>query len=119
MIDHIELKTRHLADSVRFYSEVLQPLGYALKMDGATKGWGDGKSLDMFIVEGEAASDVHFAFAVPSRATVDVIYALARGAGHTLDRAPALAPNIHANYYAAYLRDPDGRLVEFVCQRVE
>ncbi len=50
---------------------------------------------------------------------VDKIYALARDAGFALDRAPALAPNVHENYYAGYLRDPDGRLVEFVCQKAE
>jgi hypothetical protein len=36
-----------------------------------------------------------------------------------LDRAPALAPHIHPDYYAGYLRDPDGRLVEFVCHAAE
>ena len=46
---------------------------------------------------------------------VDRIYAIGGEKGHSLDRAPALAPHIHPNYYAGYLRDPDGRLVEFVC----
>ena len=36
-----------------------------------------------------------------------------------LDRAPALAPHVHPNYYAAYLRDPDGRLVKFTCHEAE
>jgi catechol 2,3-dioxygenase-like lactoylglutathione lyase family enzyme len=119
MIDHLELKTRTLAASLRFYGDVLAPLGYVQKVSGPVPGFGDGTALDLFLSEGEAASDVHFAFAVPSRALVDRIYETARAAGHTLDRAPALVPRIHANYYAGYLRDPDGRLVEFVCQRAE
>ncbi len=114
MIDHLELRTRDLPASVRFYSDLLAPLGYALKVDAAAKGFGDGRSLDLFLVEGDPASDAHFAFAAPDRATVDGIYAVGERAGHQLDRAPALAPHIHPNYYAGYLRDPDGRLVEFV-----
>jgi len=36
-----------------------------------------------------------------------------------LERALGLAPHIHPHYYAAYLRDPDGRLVEFTCHEAE
>jgi hypothetical protein len=50
---------------------------------------------------------------------VDTIYRIGRAGGHGLDRPPALAPHVHPDYYAGYLRDPDGRLVEFVCHRPE
>jgi catechol 2,3-dioxygenase-like lactoylglutathione lyase family enzyme len=119
MIDHLELKTQKMDAHIRFYGDVLAPLGYALKVDGPAKGFGDGTTLDMFFVEGEPSANVHFAFGAPSRKIVDEIYARAKTAGHTLDRAPALAPHIHPNYYAGYLRDPDGRLVEFVCHKAE
>ena len=119
MIDHLELKTRDIEAHVRFYADVLGPLGYEQKVDGAVKGFGDGKALDLFFAEGESSANVHFAFGAPSRATVDRIYEVARTAGHQLDRPPALAPHIHPNYYAGYVRDPDGRLVEFVCHAAE
>jgi catechol 2,3-dioxygenase-like lactoylglutathione lyase family enzyme len=119
MIDHLELRTHELEASARFYADVLGPLGYDLKVAGPAKGFGDGASLDLFIVEGDPSINVHFAFGAPDRATVDQIYETARAAGHQLDRPPALAPNVHPNYYAGYLRDPDGRLVEFVCHRPE
>jgi catechol 2,3-dioxygenase-like lactoylglutathione lyase family enzyme len=119
MIDHLELQTREVEAHVRFYGDVLAPLGYALKVSGLAKGYGDGTSLDLFIVEGDASANVHFAFGAPDRATVERIYEQARAAGHRLDRAPTLAPHVHPNYYAGYLRDPDGRLVEFVCHRAE
>jgi len=119
MIDHLELRTHDLPASVRFYSDLLAPLGYTLRVDGAAKGFGDGRSLDLFLVEGDPASDAHFAFAAPDRATVDRIYTVGTDAGHALDRAPALAPHIHPNYYAGYLRDPDGRLIEFVSHAPE
>jgi catechol 2,3-dioxygenase-like lactoylglutathione lyase family enzyme len=119
MIDHIELQTREIDANARFYGDVLAPLGYERKVDGSVKGYGNGADFDLFLVEGEPSLNVHFAFATADRATVDCIYEAARTAGHRLDRAPALAPSIHPNYYAGYLRDPDGRLVEFVCQKPE
>jgi catechol 2,3-dioxygenase-like lactoylglutathione lyase family enzyme len=115
VIDHIEIATRQLEASLRFYADALAPLGYAQKTDGPAKGFGDGVSLDLFLVEGEPSSNVHFAFRATDRATVDRIYDIGRERGHVLDRAPALAPHIHPDYYAGYLRDPDGRLIEFVC----
>jgi len=119
MIDHLELRTLSVTDSVRFYREILGPLGYRLIVDGATKGFGTVAALDFFVAEGPPSANVHFAFASPDRATIDRIYQAAGRQGHTLDRAPALAPHIHPHYYAGYLRDPDGHLVELVCQRPE
>lgn len=119
MIDHLELQTRNVEAVGRFYSDVLAPLGYELKVNGPAKGFGDGTSLDVFIVEGDPSMNVHFAFSSSSRAIVDRIYELARTEGHRLGNAPALAAHIHPTYYAGYLRDPDGRLVEFVCHRDE
>ena len=116
MIDHIELHTRKMAETVAFYRDVLAPLGYAQQMDGPTKGFGANGGLDLFLVEGEP-SDVHFAFAAERRELVDQAWAAGQAGGHRTDRAPALAPHIHPNYYAGYLRDPDGRLIEFVCQQ--
>ena len=118
LIDHLELKTQDVSGSVHFYSTVLAPLGYEQEVEGPENGFGDGKLLDFFIVEGEPSQNVHFAFQAENRATVDRIYEIARTNGFKLDRAPALAPQIHPNYYAGYLRDPDDRLVEFVCHRL-
>lgn len=116
MIDHLELKTNRLAASVRFYSEVLKPLGYEQELDGPVRGFGENGRLDLFLIEGDPSANVHYAFAAKSRAIVDAAWEAGRAGCHELDRAPSLAPNIHPNYYAGYLRDPDGRLVEIVCQ---
>ncbi|ATY34604.1 VOC family protein [Sphingomonas psychrotolerans] len=118
MIDHIEIYTARMAESLRFYARALGPLGYVQKVDSLAKGFGNEDALDLFLVEGEP-SKLHFAFTVPDRATVDRIYDAARAARLTLDRAPGLAPHIHPDYYAGYLRDPDGRLIEFVCHKAE
>jgi catechol 2,3-dioxygenase-like lactoylglutathione lyase family enzyme len=118
MIDHIEIHTERMDECLRFYAKVLAPLGYAQKVNGIAKGFGNETTLDFFLVEG-APSQLHFAFTAPDRATVDRVYAAARAGRLTLDRAPGLAPHIHPHYYAGYLRDPDGRLIEFVCHAPE
>ena len=114
MLDHIEIRTRRVAACVDFYRQVLAPLGYALAVDGDVKGFGHYGRLDFWIAAGEPSSDVHYAFAATNRAAVDRAFALGGDHGGTQDRAPALAPHIHPDYYAGYARDPDGRLVEFV-----
>lgn len=115
MLDHLEIRTRKVDEATAFYRTVLAPLGYTLKVDGASKGFGDATRLDMFIAEGDPSANVHFAFEAKDRLVVDRIYASAQEEGLTLDRAPAAMPHIHPNYYAGFLRDPDGRLIEFVC----
>jgi catechol 2,3-dioxygenase-like lactoylglutathione lyase family enzyme len=119
VIDHLELRTNDVAGTVRFYADLLAPLGYTQQVDGPAKGFGDKRGLDFFIIEGSPSTDVHYAFRAASRAQVNEIYEIGRTAGYRLDRAPALAPHVHPNYYAAYLRDPDGRLVEFVCHEAQ
>lgn len=119
MIDHIELQTRQLAASLRFYTDVLAPLGYRRQLEGPPAGFGVGDGMDLFLVEGEASANVHFAFGAKSRRIVDEAFAAGKAAGHELDREPALAPHIHPNYYAGFLRDPDGRLIEIVCHAAE
>ena len=114
MLDHLEIRTRRLADCTGFYQAVLAPVGYALVVDGAKKGFGFEDRLDFWIDEGQPSAEVHFAFTAADRAAVDLAYSLAGVHGGTQDRPPALAPHIHPNYYAGYARDPDGRLVEFV-----
>lgn len=119
MLDHLEIRTEKLDEAVRFYSVLLAPLGYEQKVDGKAKGFGDGVRLDFFLVSGPPSTDVHYAFEARSRAVVNLVYETGRKAGFALDRAPELAPQIHPDYYAGYLRDPDGRLIEFVCHQPE
>jgi catechol 2,3-dioxygenase-like lactoylglutathione lyase family enzyme len=51
------------------------------------------------------------------RATVDAAYKAAMAAGGKDEGGPGLRPHYHANYYAAYLRDPDGTKLCIVCHR--
>jgi catechol 2,3-dioxygenase-like lactoylglutathione lyase family enzyme len=119
MLDHLEIQTSNMDLTVAFYRNVLAPLGYVERAAGAAIGFGDTTRLDLFVREGQPSSNVHYAFEAPTREVVDRVYHIARYLELQLDRAPALAPQIHPNYYAGYLRDPDGRLIEVVCHKPE
>ena len=61
------------------------------------------------------SSPVHVAIAAPDRATVDAFYGAAIDAGGTDNGSPGERPQYHANYYGAFVLDPDGNNIEAVC----
>ena len=61
----------------------------------------------------------HIAFLANSRAQVDAFYAAALAAGGSDEGAPGLRPHYHANYYGAYVRDPDGNKLQAVCHSAQ
>jgi catechol 2,3-dioxygenase-like lactoylglutathione lyase family enzyme len=58
---------------------------------------------------------MHIAFAARDRATVDCFHAAALAAGGTDHGAPGLRTHYHADYYGAFVLDPDGHNIEAVC----
>lgn len=58
---------------------------------------------------------LHVAFRATSRAAVDAFYAAAIAAGGRDNGPPGLRPRYHADYYGAFVLDPDGHNVEAVC----
>ena len=61
----------------------------------------------------------HTAFPAPDRAAVRAFHAAALANGGSDEGAPGLRPHYHANYYGAYVRDPDGNKIQAVCHRAE
>jgi catechol 2,3-dioxygenase-like lactoylglutathione lyase family enzyme len=124
MIDHIGMPVRDIARATEFYLKALAPLGISIIMqisaeqtgNGAAVGFGaEGKPF-FWIGEGDKAGDrVHVAFAAPSRADVDAFYEAAMAADAKDNGAPGLRPQYHANYYGAFVLDPDGNNIEAVC----
>jgi catechol 2,3-dioxygenase-like lactoylglutathione lyase family enzyme len=132
MIDHIGMPVRDLASATEFYLKALAPLGIAIVMQvsaeatghGAAIGFGrPGKAQDFqsgkpsfWIGEGERlGGHVHVAFTASSREAVDAFYRAGLAAGGKDNGPPGLRPHYHANYYAAFVLDPDGNNVEAVC----
>ena len=63
-----------------------------------------------------AAADVQ---AAKDRATVDAFYKAAIAAGGRDNGPPGIRPHYHANYYGAFVLDPDGHNIEAVCHAPE
>jgi catechol 2,3-dioxygenase-like lactoylglutathione lyase family enzyme len=125
MLDHIGFSVSDYERSKAFYARALAPLGYVLVMEvGADQtehrhpaaGFGAGGKPDFWIgAEGGIDRPLHVAIAAEDRATVDAFYRAAIAAGGKDNGAPGLRPQYHANYYGAFVFDPDGHNVEAVC----
>jgi catechol 2,3-dioxygenase-like lactoylglutathione lyase family enzyme len=125
MIDHVGIPVSDLARATEFYLKALAPLGIGMIMQvsaeqtgkGGAVGFGAEMKPFFWIGEGEVACGqyVHVAFAAQSRADVDAFYQAALAAGAKDNGAPGLRPHYHADYYGAFVIDPDGNNIEAVC----
>jgi len=124
MIDHIAVHVRDIARATEFYLKALAPLGIAIVMQvsaketghGAAVGFGANQKPFFWLGEGgDPSGPMHIAFVASSRAGVDAFYEAAIKAGAADNGKPGLRPEYHANYYGAFVIDPDGNNVEAVC----
>ena len=117
MIDHVELHVSDPSRACAFYRGALAPLGYRQHVDGPSNGFGATPAkLDFWVRDGGPSTPrPHVAFNCERRIDVDLAYRAALDAGGADNGAPALLPRIHPDYYAGFVRDPDGHNVEFVC----
>jgi catechol 2,3-dioxygenase-like lactoylglutathione lyase family enzyme len=122
ILSHVTLGVRDLARAAAFYDAVLGELGIARGKSGeGFAGWGSGHEGGFFAMlplNGQPASvgnGVSLSFLAPSREAVDRFHAGAIALGASDEGRPGLRPNYHADYYAAYVRDPDGNKVAAVC----
>jgi len=118
MFDHVVFGVRDYAASKAFYLKALEPLGVVLLQEnalGVEMGQRGGKdSLCMFQTQ-EKPARLHIAFRAENRQQVEAFYRAAIEAGGKDNGAPGLRPQYHANYYAAFVIDPDGHNIELVC----
>jgi catechol 2,3-dioxygenase-like lactoylglutathione lyase family enzyme len=123
MIDHFGFPVSDYERSKAFYTKALAPLGYALIMetgqtenDSLAAGFGvDGKPNFWIGGEGGLNRPIHVAITTKDRAAVDSFFKAALAAGGMDNGSPGFRPHYHANYYAAFVLDPDGHNVEAVC----
>tara|TARA_R100000365_G_C2745964_1_gene75032 strand:- start:2011 stop:2421 length:411 start_codon:yes stop_codon:yes gene_type:complete len=126
IIDHIELPVTDAEKSRRFYEAVLAPLGLSLVISidpartshgAARHGFGKNGYPSLWVHEESGSKlPVHVAFATEDWEAVRAFHVAALANGGTDNGGPGIRERYHANYYAAYVLDPDGNNIEAVCQ---
>jgi catechol 2,3-dioxygenase-like lactoylglutathione lyase family enzyme len=135
MFAYLCLGSNDLARSARFYDAALGVLGYSrcdttgddpTSWDGWI-GWGlyerAGAVQDALWVctpfDGRPATVGNggmIALRAKTRLAVDEFHAAALAQGGTSEGAPGLRPQYSPDFYAAYVRDPDGNKLAVVCR---
>jgi catechol 2,3-dioxygenase-like lactoylglutathione lyase family enzyme len=126
VFDHIDFAVTDLRKSRVFYTSALAMLGIEpfmeIDRDDGRKGVGFGSlgGPQFWIGGGPAVwGRLHVAFAASARSEVDDFYRAALEAGGTSCGAPGSRPKYGVRYYAAFVTDPDGHVVEAVCREPE
>ncbi|MGR3434561.1 MAG: VOC family protein [Shimia sp.] len=124
VISHITLGTNDHEVASRFYDAVLATLGFERlpKPPGKPATYGkDGAmpTISLYTPEdGQPATygnGTHVAFTAPTRAAVHAFQEAALANGGADAGEPGLRPHYGDDYYAAYVRDPDGNKLQAVC----
>ncbi|MGO9038424.1 MAG: VOC family protein [Steroidobacteraceae bacterium] len=133
MLTYVYFGTNDLERATQFYDSTLVPLGMRRCITGDSEwdrisaGWGT--------YENDGACELAFwigkpfnqqpatigngsmvAFRASSWKDVDNFHAAALAHGGTCDGAPGLRPQYNPDFYAAYVRDPDGNKLAVVCR---
>ena len=118
MFDHIGLRVKNLAASVRFYQAALAPLGCEVgAQDASVAGLGPkgAPGFWLYAFKGPTGPGVHVAFKAADRTAVDRFHAAGLKAGGRDNGKPGLRTEYSPTYYAAFLIDLDGNNIEAVC----
>ena len=123
MFDHVKFGVSDYAASKAFFLEALEPLGVVVAAEWPPNGVElitpkSKASLCIYQTE-EKPAHLHLAFMAGNRRQVEAFHRAALAAGGKDNGAPGLRPHYHANYYAAFVIDPDGHNIEAVCHAPE
>jgi catechol 2,3-dioxygenase-like lactoylglutathione lyase family enzyme len=127
MVLYITLGTNDMLRAQNFYDAVLPLLGYRRQRESEEEiGYAaDGDTrCRLWIVtpfnrrRATFGNGSMIALEAESRAGVDAFYRAALANGGTDEGKPGLR-SFHANFYAAYIRDPDGNKLSAVCEKPE
>lgn len=131
MIDHVSIGVGNMKRAKSFYDAALEPLGmaavYPVEIGGQLVGVGYGAANKpsfwvQLPINGQPSSQgngAHIAFRAETRAAVDAFYLAAMAQGGVEDGKPGLREDYHPDYYAAFVRDPEGNKIEAVCHAAD
>lgn len=126
MFSHVFVSVSDFDRALDFYGAVMNSLGIAPRFCDRTKPWAGwhsaGGTRPYFVIcqpfngqPHEPGNGQMVALTAVDRATVHAAYDKALAHGGTCDGPPGLRPQYHADYYGAYVRDPDGNKLCVVC----
>lgn len=125
MINHVSIGARDLARTKRFYDAALEPLGYKCLSQGPSS-LGYGRDAVAFWIGAterpvppDDKSGLHICFTAPTRKSVDAFHAAALRSGGRDHGGPGVRADYGADYYAAFVVDPDGYRIEAYCGQSE
>jgi catechol 2,3-dioxygenase-like lactoylglutathione lyase family enzyme len=137
MFTYVCLGTNDLARATKFYDATLAPLGLNRcetgdpEWDGITVGWGtyggsqthNGvRELALWVcrpfneLPATAGNGTMVALIARTWKEVDDFHAAALANGGRSEGVPGLRPQYNPDFYAAYVRDPDGNKLAAVCR---
>jgi catechol 2,3-dioxygenase-like lactoylglutathione lyase family enzyme len=126
MIDHLSTYTTDFPAAKAFYEAGLGSLGYEIQAEMVATwdpefperrccAWGpSGRPVFWIIETKQVIGPRHVAFSAPDRGAVDAFYRATLDAGGEDHGAPGVREVYHADYYGAFVLDPDGNNVEAV-----
>jgi catechol 2,3-dioxygenase-like lactoylglutathione lyase family enzyme len=133
MLTYVYLGTNDLNRATAFYDATLAPLGLLRcvtgdpEWDGLSSGWGlyeDGGARELALWVGypfdghgaTAGNGTMVALRARSWREVDDFHAAALARGGRCEGPPGLRLRYASDFYAAYVRDPDGNKLAAVCR---
>jgi catechol 2,3-dioxygenase-like lactoylglutathione lyase family enzyme len=133
MFTYVYVGTNDLERAIRFYDAAMGTLGHErcgtgdAAWDGIAAGWGTYRNggieeLALWVgkpFDGQPATVGNgsmIALSATSWRQVDDFHAAALTTGGTSEGAPGLRPQYNPDFYAAYVRDPDGNKLACVCR---
>jgi catechol 2,3-dioxygenase-like lactoylglutathione lyase family enzyme len=133
MFTYITLGTNNLSRAITFYDALLAPLGLSRCVTQGEEDWTDWAGWGTYLEQGghelalwvctpfdgqpaTAGNGVMIAFKAPSWAAVRAFHQAGVDAGGTSEGLPGLRPQYNSDFFAAYIRDPDGNKLAAVCR---
>ncbi|CAG0930363.1 hypothetical protein PLCT1_01358 [Planctomycetaceae bacterium] len=130
MFSHVFVGVSDFDRALAFYEPLMAALGIERRFLERNRPWAGwqttGGPRPLFLIGTSFDGNPHHpgngqmvAFLGASRAAIRRAYEVALASGGSCEGPPDLRPEYHANYYGAYVRDPDGNKICVACHSPE